>query len=171
TPDWSDVKRLETTTHSPEETQRLGASLAKALKGGDILLLSGELGAGKTCLTQGIAWGLGIREHARSPTFVLISEYQGHLPLYHIDLYRLDDLMEIDDLGLDEYLYGDGVCVIEWAEKADSILPEDGLWVRIEVTATTSRAFTLEARGPRHEAVLDKLSLRDLGQKASLGGR
>ncbi len=148
---------IKVTTESPEETQRLGIELAKALEGGEVILLTGGLGVGKTCLTQGIAWGLGVQEYARSPTFVLISEYQGRLTLYHIDLYRLDDLLEISDLGLDDYLYGDGVCVIEWAEKAISLLPRESLMVRIDFAGADRRDLTLEARGERHQAILDRL--------------
>ncbi|OGN90046.1 MAG: tRNA (adenosine(37)-N6)-threonylcarbamoyltransferase complex ATPase subunit type 1 TsaE, partial [Chloroflexi bacterium RBG_13_46_9] len=88
-------------------------------------LLVGQLGAGKTCLTQGIAWGLGIEEYTLSPSFVIMRELHGSLPLYHMDFYRLDNINEIADLGLDDYLYGRGVCVIEWAEKGMDILPDD----------------------------------------------
>ena len=156
------MKKKLIATGSPEETQQLGRGLAQHFKGGEVLLLSGTLGAGKTCLTQGIAWGLGIREHARSPTFVLASEYQGRLTLYHLDLYRLDDLMEIDDLGLDEYLFGQGVCVIEWAEKGRGVLPEEGLTIRIEVKGENDRDFTIEAHGERYEQLLDQLPAHSL---------
>ena len=156
------MKQKKLATGSPEETQQLGRELAQHFTGGEVLLLSGTLGAGKTCLTQGIAWGLGIREHARSPTFVLASEYQGRLTLYHMDLYRLDDLMEIDDLGLDEYLFGEGVCVIEWAEKGVGVLPEEGLKIRIEVKGENDRELTLEAHGDRYERLLDQLSTDSL---------
>ena len=163
------MKKKLIATSSPEETQQLGRGLAQHFKGGEVLLLSGTLGAGKTCLTQGIAWGLGIREHARSPTFVLASEYQGRLTLYHLDLYRLDDLMEIDDLGLDEYLFGKGVCVIEWAEKGRGVLPEEGLTIRIEVKGENDRDFTIEARGERYEQLLGQLPAHSL--TASTAGK
>src|SRR4030042_912303 len=112
-------------SHSPEQTQKLGFRLGELAVPGDVFLLVGELGAGKTCLTQGIAWGLGIQEYALSPSFVIIRELHGRLPLYHIDLYRLDRIEEGIDLGLDDYLYGRGVCVIEWADRALGILPEE----------------------------------------------
>ena len=91
--------------------------MGELVQSGDIFLLTGDLGTGKTCLTQGIARGLGIEEYAFSPSFVIIREYHGRLPLYHIDFYRLDNIDEIADLGLEEYFYSKGVCVIEWAEK------------------------------------------------------
>ena len=120
---------MKLTSHSPEQTQRLGVSIGEVVLPGDILLLSGDLGVGKTCLTQGIAWGLGIKEYAVSPSFVLVRELYGRLPLYHIDLYRLDHIEEIEDLGLDDYLYGRGVCVVEWAEKGLAVLPTEHLLI------------------------------------------
>ena len=164
------MKTLKVTTESPEETRHLGTGLAKALKGGEVILLCGRLGAGKTCLTQGIAWGLGIQEYVRSPTFVLISEYQGRLTLYHMDLYRLDDVMEIEELGLDDYIYRDGVSVIEWAEKALSLLPQESLLVNIEFAGADRRVFTLEARGKRHKAILDQLAPLGLERLAASKG-
>ncbi|MBM3172584.1 MAG: tRNA (adenosine(37)-N6)-threonylcarbamoyltransferase complex ATPase subunit type 1 TsaE, partial [Chloroflexi bacterium] len=123
---------LKLTSHSPEETQRLGVELGKLSQVADVFLLMGNLGSGKTCLTQGIAWGLEVKEYAFSPSFVIVREYHGRLPLYHIDLYRLDHLEEIIDLGLDEYFYGDGVCVVEWADKGLAALPEENLLVMLE---------------------------------------
>src|SRR5512137_719379 len=117
------MKSLKLISHSPEETRQIGTRLGELAQAGDIFLLSGNLGAGKTCLTQGIAWGLGSQEYALSPTFVLMRELKGRLPLYHIDLYRLDRIEEITDLGLDDYLYGQGLRVIEWAEKGLRVLP------------------------------------------------
>jgi tRNA threonylcarbamoyladenosine biosynthesis protein TsaE len=115
---------MKYTTHSPEETRELGARFAADLKSGDILALNGPLGSGKTCFVQGIARGLGVTErYITSPTFVLVREYQGRLPLYHIDLYRLAPGIEIGMLGLDEYLDGDGITAIEWSEKMEEGLP------------------------------------------------
>jgi len=116
---------MNCTTHSPEETRELGARFAADLKPGDILALNGPLGSGKTCFVQGIARGLGVTErYITSPTFVLIREYQGRIPLYHIDLYRLAPGIEIGMLGLDEYLDGDGITAIEWPKKMEEGLPE-----------------------------------------------
>src|SRR4030043_779496 len=100
---------------STGETQQLGRHIGEIAFPGDVYLLVGNLGAGKTCLTQGIVWGLGISEYALSPTFVLVRELHGRLPLYHIDLYRLDRIEETMDLGLDDYFYRRGVCVVGWA--------------------------------------------------------
>src|SRR3972149_1751996 len=107
------MTHLETTSHSLGRTRSIGMRLGGLAVSGDVILLTGELGTGKTCLTQGIAWGLGIEDYASSPSFVLVREYRGRLPLYHVDFYRLERLEEIAGLGLDDYLYGNGVCVIE----------------------------------------------------------
>ena len=122
-----------------------------------MFLLVGGLGAGKTCLTQGILWGLGVDEYARSPTFVLVSQYSGRLTLYHVDLYRLDSIEEIEDLGLEECLFGEGVCVVEWAEKAERLFPEQSVLIRIDYLGETSRGLTLEAAGGRHERLVEAL--------------
>ena len=152
-----DKARFQVISHSPEETQAIGRILGSSAEAGDIFLLVGGLGAGKTCLTQGIVWGLGVDEYARSPTFVLVSQYQGRLTLYHMDLYRLDTIEEIIDLGLDEYLYGDGVCVVEWAEKAAEVFPEQHVLVRLDYIDETSRRLTLTGSGVRHDKLFNAL--------------
>ena len=151
------ISHLDLTSHSPEQTQRLGAGIGELALAGDILLLVGGLGAGKTCLTQGIAWGLGIEEYAFSPSFVIVREHYGRLPLYHIDLYRLDHIEEIADLGLDDYLYGNGVCVVEWAEKGLSLLPAEHLLIQISYLSDTERSFQLKAKGKRYREILAQL--------------
>jgi tRNA threonylcarbamoyladenosine biosynthesis protein TsaE len=151
------MKSLKYTSHNPEETHELGVCLGKLAQPGDIFLLSGNLGVGKTCLTQGIAWGLGSSEYALSPTFVLMREIQGRLPLYHIDLYRLDNLAEISDLGLDDYLYGSGLSVIEWAEKGAGVLPDKHLLIKIDYLSDSERSFELIPRGKRYEQLLEQL--------------
>ena len=151
------MKQLKIIIHSPEETRELGTRLGELAEPGDIYLLSGNLGTGKTCLTQGIAWGLGSQEYALSPTFVLMRELKGRLPLYHIDLYRLDRIEEISDLGLDEYLYGRGVSVIEWAEKGISVLPSEHLLIKIEYLGDTERSLEFIPRGRRYEKLLTRL--------------
>ena len=115
--------KLHFQTSTPEETQALGRILGEQAKPGDVFLLTGPLGAGKTCFTQGIAWGLGVAEYARSPTFVIMTRYRGRLTLYHFDLYRINDPLEAWDLGLDEQLFGDGACVVEWADQAEEVFP------------------------------------------------
>jgi len=148
---------LELTSHSPEQTQQLGARIGELTLPGDILLLVGALGTGKTCLTQGIAWGLGIKEYALSPSFVIVRELHGRLPLYHIDLYRLDHIEEIVELGLDDYLYGGGVCVVEWAEKGLSVLPTEHLMIQISYLSDSERSFQLKPSGKRYLQILAKL--------------
>jgi len=148
---------MEITSHSPEETQQLGRSLGELALPGDVFLLCGTLGAGKTCLTQGIAWGLGIEEYALSPTFVIVREMHGRLPLYHIDLYRLDNLDEIEDLGLDDYLYGKGACVVEWAEKALNLLPAEHLLIEIDALSATERRLHLKPNGERYRELAARL--------------
>jgi tRNA threonylcarbamoyladenosine biosynthesis protein TsaE len=147
----------ESVTRSPEETQGLGARIGELAAPGDIYLLSGPLGAGKTCFTQGIARGLGVIEPVVSPSFVLVRELHGRLPLYHIDLYRLDDIEEIVELGLDEYLYGNGVCVIEWAEKGFGALPAEHLLFQIGYISENERRFKMTASGRRYQEMVSQL--------------
>jgi tRNA threonylcarbamoyladenosine biosynthesis protein TsaE len=151
------VKPLEVISNSAAQTRRLGSRLGEMTAPGDVVLLIGKLGAGKTCFTQGIAKGLGINEYTASPSFVLVREYQGRLPLYHIDLYRLDRLEEIVDLGLDDYLYGKGVSIVEWADRGLNALPEEHLLIKIEHLAATKRKLTFELRGARYTKMLAKL--------------
>jgi tRNA threonylcarbamoyladenosine biosynthesis protein TsaE len=147
----------ELISHSVRETQTLGERIGRLARPGDVYLLIGNLGSGKTCLTQGIAWGLGIKEYAMSPSFVIVRELYGRLPLYHIDLYRLDYIEETVDLGLDDYLYGHGVCVVEWAEKALNILPQEHLLIKISYLAGTKRHFLMEAKGERYQKILAQM--------------
>jgi len=144
-------------TRSAGETQQLGRHLGEMALPGDIYLLVGNLGAGKTCLTQGIVWGLGSDEYALSPTFVLVRELKGRLPLYHIDLYRLDNPEEISDLGLDEYFYANGVSVVEWAEKAMNLLPPEHLLVKIDYLSDTGRRINFQPDGQRYHGLAREL--------------
>jgi len=150
---------LDMVTHSAERTRKLGIRLGELAEAGDVLLLVGTLGAGKTCLTQGIAQGLGIDEHVVSPTFMLRREYQGRLPLYHIDFYRLERIEEVASLGLDDYLYGNGVCVVEWAEKGFAALPSEHLLVEMEHLAPSKRKLTFLPKGSRYVEMLSKLHM------------
>ncbi|MBW2630990.1 MAG: tRNA (adenosine(37)-N6)-threonylcarbamoyltransferase complex ATPase subunit type 1 TsaE [Deltaproteobacteria bacterium] len=119
---------------SSGDTLDIGRIIGENLTGGSVVALTGELGAGKTCLTQGIAKGLGIPEgyYVTSPTFTLINEYPGRISLYHIDVYRLSGSRDLEDMGYEEYFYGDGVVVIEWAEKVDDIIPAEALLIKLE---------------------------------------
>jgi tRNA threonylcarbamoyladenosine biosynthesis protein TsaE len=151
------MSHLEIVSHSPEETQKIGQRLGQLALPGDIFLLVGGLGAGKTCLTQGIAWGLGIKEYAASPSFVVIRELYGRLPLYHIDFYRLDHLEEIAELGLDDSLYGRGVSVVEWAEKGLSLLPEEKLLIEIGYLSDSERRLKFKPGGKRYSKIVSQL--------------
>lgn len=151
------MNHLELISHSPEQTQKLGRCIGQLAVAGDVFLLVGDLGTGKTCLTQGIAWGLDINEYTLSPSFVIMRELYGRLPLYHIDLYRLDRIEESLDLGLDDYLYGRGVCVIEWAEKALSILPTEHLLIKIGYLSDTGRSFQIKPSGQRYQEIVVQL--------------
>lgn len=147
-------------THSPQETQELGEALGRGAVRGDVILLEGNLGAGKTCLTQGIALGLGIQGPVRSPTFILANEHHGRLTLYHVDLYRLDALKEVEDLGLDDYIEGDGLTVVEWADKAPTYFPSQHLLVHLERTGETSRRIRFTPRGQRYVDLLESIAKR-----------
>ena len=151
------MNTLKFITHSAEQTQKVGISIGKLAEPGDIFLLIGDLGAGKTCLTQGIAYGLDIQEYTLSPSFVIMRELHGRLPLYHMDFYRLENIAEISDLGLDDYLFGEGVCVIEWANKGLSVLPEDHLLIGIDYLADNERSFVIEPRGERYIRMVQQL--------------
>ncbi|MBI2957278.1 MAG: tRNA (adenosine(37)-N6)-threonylcarbamoyltransferase complex ATPase subunit type 1 TsaE [Chloroflexi bacterium] len=141
---------VELATCGPDETRHLGSAIGRTARPGDVLLLVGELGAGKTTLTQGIARGLGVKEHAVSPSFVLMREYKGRLPLYHLDLYRLERLAEIADLGLDDYLCGKGVSIVEWADRGPSLMPADHLMIELRALSGSERCIRLIPHGERY---------------------
>ncbi len=146
-------------TSGPDETQRVGRLIGQRARPGDVYLLSGSLGAGKTCLTQGLARGLGVEGYVRSPTFVLMTRHQGRLTLHHIDLYRIGSPAEAWDLGLDEQLFDSGVCVIEWAERAEELLPEDALWLEFSYgESSEEREIVLDTESDRYDALLAELS-------------
>ena len=152
------TESLHIRTATPEETQAIGRRLGEQARAGDVFLLSGPLGAGKTCLTQGIAWGLGVVEYARSPTFVIMTRYRGRLTLYHFDLYRINDPLEAWDLGLDEQLFGDGACVVEWAERAEEVFPPDCLWIDLDYAEDgEGRTITISDPPQRYRPMLESL--------------
>lgn len=148
---------LHIKSHSADETLRIGAELGRRLQPGDALLLTGDLGAGKTTLTQGIALGLDVPDRPRSPTFVMATEYHGRLPLYHLDLYRVEDLGELGDLGLDEYLNGDGVTVVEWADRAPHAFSSHAFWVDLQSTGEDARDITVSCAEPPNTALTEWL--------------
>ncbi|WP_028778443.1 tRNA (adenosine(37)-N6)-threonylcarbamoyltransferase complex ATPase subunit type 1 TsaE [Shimazuella kribbensis] len=131
-------------TNSEKETRALASQIGSMLSKGSVIALSGELGAGKTTFSQGLAKGLGVEEYVDSPTFSILKIYEGRLPLYHMDVYRLDE-ESMEDLGLDEYLFGDGVCLVEWPSRIDSLLPEETIAIDIEALSTGARAISIHS--------------------------
>lgn len=134
---------------SPEDTRAIGRAVAGVLRPGDVVSLTGDLGAGKTTLVQGAAEGLGVTQPVLSPTFTLIREYEGRLPIHHMDVYRLDSLQDVVDLGFDELVDGPGVVFVEWGDAIESLLPPDHLQVELDLTEDgEARRVTVSARGP-----------------------
>lgn len=140
------VARLPAAT--PEATAAAGEALGRTLGPGDVVALYGELGAGKTCFTQGLVRGLGVAARATSPTFGLVNEYQGRLPVHHVDAYRTTTLTELLELGVLDLLGGDGVTIVEWADKAEPLLPARAIRVRIEGVGDEPRTITVEDPRP-----------------------
>ena len=142
-------------THDPEETFEVGRTIGMNAKPGQIYTLTGDLGVGKTVFTQGVAAGLGITEPVNSPTFTIVQEYQdGRLPFSHFDAYRIGDLEEMEEIGYDDYFFGQGICLIEWAELIEEILPEKRIEVTIEKDLEKGfeyRKITIEERGEKTE--------------------
>ncbi len=133
-------------TQSPQETQSLGVKIGQKLNPGDVIALIGDLGTGKTCLTQGITRGVGIApdEVVSSPSYILINEYNGNIPIYHIDLYRIETAAEIAELGLGEYVDGNGICIIEWADRMDDTLPDNCIKIHMTWIDENTRSITIE---------------------------
>lgn len=123
---------LEIRLNGLDETEEFGKKLGENLKSGDILCLNGDLGAGKTTMTKFIGLGLGVEEYITSPTFAIINEYSGRIPVYHFDVYRLENVDELYDIGFDEYFYGKGVCIIEWADRIEKIIPKERIVIDIK---------------------------------------
>lgn len=139
-----------------EETEKFGLFLGENLRPGDVICLNGDLGAGKTTLTKSIAKGLGIDDYVTSPTFTIVNEYYGKTDLYHIDTYRLDDMVDVDYLGFDEYFYSDGVTIVEWAEKIRDALPEEYMEINIK-SHDDKRDLDINYVGNRFDELKEKL--------------
>ena len=136
----------KTITRSADETVDLGRKIGAFLQPNEVVALTGQLGAGKTTIIQGIAEGLGVKDYVTSPTFIIINEYQGgRLPFYHVDLYRLEGTEEIEDLGIEEYFTRGGVCVIEWAEKLGALMPKKAEGIEIKVISENEREICLSS--------------------------
>ena len=144
-------------SEKPEYTFQFGKNLGKHLLPGDVVALVGELGAGKTTLTQGIVRGLGVGEehYIGSPTFTLINEYRGRVPVYHLDFYRIETPEELVNLGLEEYLYGEGVAVIEWADKIRTLLPEEHMMITLQYVDRTVRTLEVVVNGKRYAELIE----------------
>ncbi|SDZ43062.1 tRNA threonylcarbamoyladenosine biosynthesis protein TsaE [Bacillus sp. 166amftsu] len=149
------LNRYEIKTTSSEETQHLSERLGHLVKEQDVLILEGDLGAGKTTFTKGLAKGLGVKRVVNSPTFNIIKEYKGRLPLYHMDVYRLAESEE--DLGFDEYFYGEGITVVEWAHLIESFLPNEKLKISLFHTGDDTREIVLEPSGERYIRLCEEL--------------
>ena len=150
------MKYLEVCTENREETHVLGEKLGSAARENMVFLLEGDLGAGKTTLTQGIARGLGIRRNVTSPTFTILKVYQGRMPLYHIDAYRLEGMVQ--DLGFEELMEDDGLTVIEWSQFVSWLIPDEYLRVTITLLEDDRRRFVMEANGTQYEELLEEVA-------------
>lgn len=151
------MREQEIRSYSAEETFAFGQAVGELLFPGALVAFSGDLGAGKTCCVQGIAMGLGVEDRSMitSPTFTLIQEYQGRLPIYHFDVYRLTHEEEMYDLGYEEYFYGDGVTLVEWAERVEAFLPQDCLNIHLHIETDLSRTLRLRSASDRYTQVLN----------------
>ena len=148
-------KEYSVDTFSEEETKALAQTVARYLKPGDVIALEGDLGAGKTTFAKGVAKALNIAEPVDSPTFTIIKEYEGSLPLYHMDVYRIDSPEE--ELGLEEYFYGDGVCLVEWASHVEPLLPDSALWMFLMVKPDR-RQIRMRYSDPRWNSLMKELA-------------
>lgn len=143
-----------------EKTKEFGIKLGSLLKSGDVVCLNGDLGSGKTTLTKAIGLGLGVDDYITSPTFALINEYKGRMPVYHFDVYRLENVEELYDLGFDEYFYGRGVSIIEWADKIERFLPEERIVLDIKKgIGIDERKIIIKIYGNRYKDIIKELKI------------
>lgn len=151
-------RQVEIISHTPQETEHIGSLLGEMLTRGDIIALAGELGTGKTTFVRGMAQGMGIEgKEVASPSFTLVNEYEGPLPLFHLDLYRLEDEQELLGIDYDEYIRGDGVAVIEWADRISQAVPRESLWIRLRYLDAELREIVFQAQGDRSEKIIEEL--------------
>lgn len=159
-----DNVELDIVSTSPAETQQMGSLFGETAEPGDLICLEGDLGSGKTAFVQGIGKGLGIPQAIHSPTFVLANEYPGgRLVLYHLDVYRVRGVQEAMGFGLEDYIEGDGVCVIEWSEKIRAAVPPERLWIRFDYLSESERQLHLTASGLRYQTWLGELGTQLAG--------
>ena len=156
---------LSITSRSPDETHDIGRTIGANAQPGDLFLLTGPLGAGKTCLTQGIAWGLDVKERPRSPTFVLLARYRGRLTIHHADLFRIEGTADALSLGLEDCLNDDDVCIVEWADRAPELFVEPSLRVAMDhhPNQGDTRSITLQTDHSRYQPILDALAAKERG--------
>ena len=157
--------QLVLSSKNPEQTLHWGKLLGMLLDRGDVVALMGQLGAGKTTLTQGIAYGLGVGNdcYVTSPTFTIINEYKGRMPVYHLDFYRIESPLEFGNLGLEEYLPGDGVTIVEWAEKLEGFLPKEYLMIILEYADHNVRKVNMRGIGDRYCDMVNKIEMEIYG--------
>ena len=159
-------RQVKITSSSPQKTEQIGLLLGEMLMRGDIIALSGELGTGKTTLVRGMALGMGLeKDDVASPSFTLVNEYRGPLPLFHLDLYRLHDEKELLDIDFEAYIRGEGVVVIEWADRISGSIPPDAIWITLRYVANERREIVAEARGARYELIIEELQRRVYNKK------
>ena len=154
---------LRITSRNADETHAIGRLIGSNARPGDLFLLTGPLGAGKTCLTQGIAWGLGVKERPRSPTFVLLARYSGRLTIHHADLFRIEGAADALTLGLDDCLNDDDVCIVEWADRAPELFVEPSLRIEMDhhPNENDTRTITLQTDHSQYQPILDALAARE----------
>lgn len=154
-------KKLTFKSASDEETVRFGERLGKLLAPGHVIALVGELGAGKTTLVKGIVRGLGVtdRRAVKSPTFALVHRYEGRIPIYHFDAYRLEDAQEMLDIGSDEMVYGNGVSIIEWADRVPECLPREYLEIALTTVSESERTVEVRCYGERYNKIIDEMMI------------
>ncbi len=141
-----------------KDTEKFAIKLGKLLGPGDIVCLNGDLGAGKTTMTKSIGLGLGVEEYITSPSFALINQYRGRMMVYHFDVYRLEEVDELYDLGFDEYFFGQGVCIIEWAERIEKMIPKERIVIDIKKTDNIDeRILHISGSGDRYKEIIKEL--------------
>jgi tRNA threonylcarbamoyladenosine biosynthesis protein TsaE len=159
------LKKVVLQTRNTSGTIQIGKSIGSLLLPGDVVALVGELGTGKTQFIKGLAVGVGIGKptYISSPSFTLINEYEGKIPFYHIDLFRLRAEKEAEDLGLEEYFQSGGITAVEWADRIPSLLPREMLWIQISYTGKNTRSIEILGRGKRYEELINRLRTADCG--------
>lgn len=154
------MEKIILDSRSASETIRIGKEVGNRLRPGDVVALIGELGAGKTHFIKGLASGVGVKKskYLSSPSFTLVNEYPGKIPFYHIDLYRLETREDAENLGLEEYVQGEGVTVIEWADRIPSLIPKEALWIEIEYAGEKDRTIEMTGRGKRYDQLVKEIT-------------